>query len=56
MARRKYLLRIAGGHEVEAVYYPRRKTAATLCVSKPGGLHSDLFFLPYRHPETGGAT
>jgi 23S rRNA (adenine2503-C2)-methyltransferase len=33
---RKYLLRIAGGHEVEAVYIPE-KTRGTLCISSQVG-------------------
>ncbi len=49
---RKYLVRIAGGHEVEVVYIPE-EDRGTLCISLPGRLHADLFLLPHRHPETG---
>ena len=49
---RKYLVRIAGGHEVEIVYIPE-EDRGTLCISSPGRLHADLFVLPYRHAEAG---
>ena len=49
---RKYLVRIAGGHEVETVYIPEADRG-TLCISVAGRLHADLFVLPHRHPKTG---
>ncbi len=38
---RKYLLRVAGGPEIETVYIPETDRG-TLCVSSPGRLHADL--------------
>ena len=49
---RKYLVRIAGGHEVETVYIPE-EGRGTLCVSQPGRLHADLLVLPHRHAAAG---
>ena len=49
---RKYLLRIAGGHEIETVYIPEADRG-TLCVSSPGRLHAHLHLLPHRHPAAG---
>jgi 23S rRNA (adenine2503-C2)-methyltransferase len=43
---RKYLVRIAGGHEVETVYIPEEDRGHALRVL-PGGLHADLLLLPH---------
>ncbi len=42
---RKYLVRIAGGHEVEVVYIP--EPTAARCASRLSGVHADLFVLPH---------
>jgi hypothetical protein len=49
---RKYLLRIAGGHEVETVYIPEDRPRHALHLV-PGRLHADLHVLPHRHAEAG---
>ena len=49
---RKYLVRIAGGHEVEVVYIPETDRG-TLCVSSQVGCTADLLLLSHRHAETG---
>jgi 23S rRNA (adenine2503-C2)-methyltransferase len=49
---RKYLVRIAGGHEVEVVYIPETDRG-TLVYFVSGRLHPDLFVLPYRDAEAG---
>ena len=38
--------------EVETVYIPE-SDRGTLCISSQVGVHANLYFLPYRHPETG---
>ena len=52
---RKYLLRIAGGHEVEAVYIPEENRGHALRIQS-GRVHADLFLLPYRHAKNWCAT
>ncbi len=49
---RKYLVRIAGGHEVEVVYIPE-EGRGTLCISSQVGCTLTCTFLSYWHAETG---
>ena len=49
---RKYLLRIAGGSEVEMVYIPD-EDRGTLCISSQVGCTLTCSLLPYRHPAAG---
>ena len=51
---RKYLVRIAGGHEVEVVYIPG-KIAARCDILQPGGLYPDLFVLYTTGTQKTGA-
>lgn len=49
---RKYLVRIAGGHEVETVYIPEEGARHAVHLV-PGWLHTDVLVLSHRHSETG---
>ncbi len=49
---RKYLVRIAGGHEVEVVYIPE-ENRGTLCISSQVGCTLTCSFCHTGHPKAG---